>query len=41
MMYQKKKGLVMNGENLTKIHLIENKLVIKLSLAVITGKKGN
>jgi len=38
-MYQKKKGLAMDGENLAKIYIIENKTVSLSSLARATGKK--
>jgi hypothetical protein len=40
MMYQKQKGLAMDGENLAKIYIIETKTVSLSSLARATGKKG-
>jgi hypothetical protein len=39
-MYQKKKGLAVNSEDLVKMYLIETKIVIKFSLAGITKKRG-
>jgi hypothetical protein len=39
-MYQKKKGLEVNSEDLLKMYLIENKIVTKFSLGGITKKRG-
>jgi hypothetical protein len=36
---RKQKGLAMNGENLTKIHVIENNKVIRLSATGVEEKK--
>jgi len=38
-MYQKKKGLAMNGENLKEIYLIQTKMVTEFSVAEVTEKK--
>jgi hypothetical protein len=38
-MYQKPKGLAMNGENFEKIYTIENTVVIRLPLAWCLEKK--
>jgi hypothetical protein len=39
-MYQKQKGLAMDGENLAKIYIIETKSVSLSWLARFTGEKG-
>jgi hypothetical protein len=39
-MYQKQKGLAMDGENPAKIYIIETTRVSLSSLARATGKKG-
>jgi hypothetical protein len=40
-MYQKQKGLAMNGGNFKKIYPIETKIVMKSSVAWVTKKKGD
>ena len=39
-MYQKQKGLAMNGENLTKTYIIEINIVSRSQVGGVMGKKG-
>jgi hypothetical protein len=39
-MYQKQRGLAMNGRNLAKIYIVENKLVSRSLGGYGRGKKG-